>query len=145
MNPEKQMRLIQLCFVASAVMVIGVAYRIPVHPLHKVAVSFQIILGLIAISCGFAGFRLQKMLTRAVSSPIQSKYPTTTPLQRWRVGHVVRLATHMAIVLYAFVLYLLGGTAWLVDGLFALGFILLLTWAPGKVPAKAASVPPLNG
>ncbi len=143
MKPQKQMRVIQTCFVVYAVLLIGLAYRLPAHTAQKPSLTFQIILGFFAVSCGFYGFRLQRIMTRAQNRAMQSK-SSATLLKRWRVGHILRFAFHVSILLYGLVLHMLGGATWLVDTLFAGGMVLLLTWKPGTIPSEAPDVDPIN-
>jgi hypothetical protein len=143
MTPEKQMRVIQICFVAYAVLLIGLAYYLPAHATQKPNAVFQIIFGLLAVLCAFGGLLFPKMIARAASKPMQSG-KVATPVQRWRTGHILRFAFHVSIVLYGFVLHMLGGATWLVNSLFAIGLILLVYWKPGRVPAASPNIPPPN-
>jgi hypothetical protein len=86
-----------------------------------------------AVWSGISGFTLQR---RIVNGP--KRRSTSTPITRWRAGHIARLSTATAVGLYGFCLGVFAGPPLVVNALFALGVLLLLVWTPGTVPDQAA-------
>jgi uncharacterized membrane protein len=77
----------------------------------------------------------QRLIDRAkVRSPRLRR--AHNPIAGWTVGHMIRLANAESVCLSALALYVIGGPGWLVDVLFVVGMLLLLTWHPGAVPAE---------
>jgi hypothetical protein len=89
-----------------------------------------------AIWTAISGFRLQR---RIVNRPAVPPRPSkSTPLTRWRAGHIVRLWTAMSIGLWAFLLSMFAGPPLAVNAFFALALLLLLVWRPGAIPDQGA-------
>jgi hypothetical protein len=61
------------------------------------------------------------------------------PVSRWTVTHLIRLVNAEYVCFSVLALYVIGGSDWLVDVLFVIGMLLLLTWQPGEVPAATES------
>lgn len=143
MKPEKQMRIIQIYFVVFAGLLIWLAYRLPSHTTQKPNLAFEIIIGIVAMACALNGFRFQKRTTRAASRSANSNDPTKE-LKVWRAGHILRLAFHISVSLYGFVLHMLGGAAWLVDVLLAGGSFCLRPGSQERSLQKCRDLVPLN-
>jgi hypothetical protein len=88
---------------------------------------------LAAVYCAVSGFTFQRKMTQGTSRP-QQMMKEPTPFSRWRVGHLMRLATATAVSLWGAVLSVYGALSWLAYALSGLGFLLLLIWTPGRIP-----------
>jgi len=98
-----------------------------IRPIHWVIV-------LAAIYCAFSAFTLQRTITKG-----PKRQPTkiaSTPLSRWRAGHLVRLFFPLSVALWGDVLVISGGPSWLAYSLCGLGILLLLVWRHENVPVQ---------
>lgn len=85
-----------------------------------------------AIWTAVSGFTLQR---RIVNRPANPRRPSkSTPLTRWRAGHIFRLWTAMNVGLAALLLSEFAGPPMIVNVFFVLSVLLLLLWMPGAVP-----------
>jgi hypothetical protein len=134
-SPERQLRLVQsglivfivVCFFVSRIG--SVETRDAISPLQWLVV-------VAALWSAVSGFTVQRRINR-VRSRSQTPPRRSTPLGRWRTGHLVRLWTATAVGLWGLFLHYLGSPNWLVDVFFGLAMLLLLIWRPGATPAQA--------
>ena len=91
-------------------------------------------LGLWGVPCGFL---LQRQII-GYSGKSRRLSTRSTPLTRWSVGNLVRLASANSVALWGLVLRESGGPAWLAYILFAMGGLLLLIWKPGTSPQQSS-------
>lgn len=99
---------------------------------------------LAAVYCAVTGFTFQRKIAMRPSRPQQAIRGSTrgsTPFSRWRVGHLMRLATATAVSLWGAVLSVYGAPSWLAYTLFGTGFLLLLIWTPGGLPVPSQAEP----
>jgi hypothetical protein len=113
-------------------------FRLPCHPATRRFSAGQVLVAFLAIYSGWSGFFIQKLFSR-FGNRTQRPGWRMSPLLAWRMGHVIRLASALSVCLWAFVLFLLGGAAWLVYFIFVRGVILLLAWKPGASPVQTES------
>src|SRR6266478_1382350 len=133
-KPERQLRLVQVGCILLVAFCIFVRH-IGSHESHD-AISFgQWLVIVSAIWSAVGGFTLQRRITSARTRS-QRRSTRSTPFSRWRAGHLVRLQTATAVGLWALVLYMIGGSSWLVNTFFAIAMLLLLIWSPGASPAS---------
>lgn len=128
----RQLRLAQgICIVlaSSCIWLIG-RTRSASH-LEMRAIHWAIIL--VAIYCAAVGFTMQRKLTKG---PSQSRQPKTssTPVTRWRAGHLFRLYTALSVALWGAVLSIYKRPLYLAYSLAALSLFLLVIWRPGVRP-----------
>jgi len=128
-SPERQLRLVQgieILFIAVCFLVkrIGaVETRDGISPLQWLVV-------LAAVWSAVSGFTIQRRINRAPSK-------RSTPLSRWRTGHLIRLSTAMAVGLWGLALHYSGGPEWLANVFLGVAMLLLLIWKPGATPDPA--------
>ncbi|MGO8719787.1 MAG: hypothetical protein ACLQMO_11280 [Acidobacteriaceae bacterium] len=128
-KPERQLRIIQLiCFLFLAAMLCQ-TYFLP-HRGNQASALSQTLVTFAAIWVAISGFSLQRKI-----SGIRSVTAKSTPISRWRTGHILRLAFATSVGTWAYLLYFIGGFPWLVDALFGVALVLLLVWKPGTRPA----------
>jgi hypothetical protein len=95
-----------------------------------------------AIWSAVVGFTVQRKLSRIATKPRRSGTRVHT-INRWKAGHVVRLATATSVGTWGMALYYFHSPLWVVDTVSAVGLILLLAWRPGTGPgiSPSASAP----
>jgi TRAP-type uncharacterized transport system fused permease subunit len=134
MSPEKQLRLVQAVLIAFIVVCFFVK-RIGTTQTRDTVSPFQWFVIALAAWSAISGFTAQQRINR-VRSQSQTRSRKSTPLSRWKVGHLVRLSTAMAVGLWGILLHYSGGAEWLVDVFLGLAMLLLLIWKPGTAPAQ---------
>jgi hypothetical protein len=125
------MRIMQFTFVFAGLMVIYLAWKLPVQSTAHVGSNFEVIVCLLAISNLMLGLGARRFFGRMASSRVT---PAATPLKRWRVGNLLSLAFIYAALLFGFVLRVLGGHAIVYEILLTAAMACLLLWSPGKPP-----------
>jgi hypothetical protein len=131
-KPERQLRMVQLAYVLFLVLCILLVYFGVLgdrEPTSTINVT-QALVVLLALWSGVSGFTLQRRLRLRT----QRTSTKSTLFTRWKVGHVFRLCSAMAVGLWGLVLYEIRGPLWIDDVLFAVALILLLVWRPGASP-----------
>lgn len=137
MNPKNfQIRVVQFLMVLSALSLIPFSRTVP-HATHRVSASFQWSIALVAIAGVLLGFIVQRVMQRARKP--HARTLNSTPLNRWMMGHISRLATAYSVTLFAFVLLVSGSSSTLVGVLYIGGLLLLLIWRPGVAPTQTES------
>ena len=134
-SPERQLRLVQ----CGLIVFIGVCFfvkRIGSLETHDALSPVQWLIIVGAIWSAISGFTVQRRINR-IGSRSQTQSRRSTPVSRWRTGHLVRLSTAMAVSLWGLLLHYTGGPEWLVNGFLGLAMLLLLLWRPGATPAPA--------
>ena len=132
MSPERKLRFLQVVdtlFLAGCFLVKRVG-TVETH--GTVATDGWVVV--MAIWSAISGFTLQRRINRTSAEP-RNRPRKSTPLGRWRAGHIWRLSSATSVGLWALVLHYFGGSEWLVNALFGLAFLLLLVWRPGDAPA----------
>jgi hypothetical protein len=138
MNPVTlQLRVMQITFIVSALLFYLICRMTP-SPAQSVSAPARWVILLLAFTNGFFGFILQRMLRHAPNRFFPAAQDST-PLARWRAGHILRFATAEAVVLFGLALHSLGGSSLLVNVLFGSGLLLMLLWRPGPVPSQSES------
>jgi hypothetical protein len=132
-SAARNLRLVQIACILIVLACVG-ASRLGRHEWQGTltAAHWLIIVG--AIWSAIVGFTLQR---RIVGRPIQPRRLSarSTAFTRWRAGHLARLWTAMTVGLFALCLSEFAGPPWLINVFFAVGLLLLLSWAPGSPPA----------
>ena len=129
MSPVARLRVLQLGCLALFLGCMALIYwrhhpaEVPMGTRHWV-----VIVG--AVWSATAGFTIQRRIRHGGQRP-SSK---STPLTRWRAGHIIRLWTATNLGSCAILLSDWGGPHLVVNALFAIGLVLLLFWSPGAVP-----------
>lgn len=126
---ERQLRLLQIGCIL--VILASIKVSLMIHRVPRGRGLVQGVVIVLALSSAVQGFTLQRKIVNGQS---QRRSKSSTPFGRWKAGNLVRLAFATAVGLWGLVLRENGGPLWLVDGLFALGVILLLIWSPGVGP-----------
>jgi hypothetical protein len=133
-GPEKQLRLVQAVLIAFIVVCFFVK-RIGATQTRDAVSPFQWLVIAAAVWSAISGFTAQRRINRVGSQP-QTRSRKSTPLGRWKAGHLVRLWTAMAVGLGGILLHYSGGAEWLVNVFLGLAMMLLLIWRPGTTPAQ---------
>jgi hypothetical protein len=137
MNPERQLRLLQIVFILLVLMFFAESrWYTPDCVLirHRTGAFVQLLFILVAAETIRVGFKVQRIMLCVRSRSLPPKLKST-PLSRWRAGNVMRLATTASVGLQALVLHLFNGSAILIYLLFASSLLLLLIWRPGTIPS----------
>lgn len=88
-----------------------------------------------AIWSAVVGFTLQRKIVNRTTQ-VRSTSTKSTPLRRWKAGHIVRLLCANSVGLSGLLLDGFGGPSYLVYSLFTLGLFLLVIWVPGAPPPE---------
>jgi hypothetical protein len=134
-SPEQQLRLVQsgeILFVIACFFV----KRLGSLETREAISPGQWLIIAAAIWSGISGFTVQRRINRAETRP-QEPSSRSTPLRRWRTGHLVRLSTATAVGLWGLALHYSGGPEWLVNVLLGFAMLLLLIWRPGTAPTQS--------
>ena len=83
-----------------------------------------------------SGFTMQRRIVRRKSNSASS-----TPLTRWRAGHLIRLMSATTAGISGLLFFELAGPIQLVYVLLAAGLLLLLSWTPGSPPSQNVTIP----
>ena len=132
--PQRQMRIIEFCFVVFGLLLIYLMIKIPAQSKGSVNPAFELVVTLIALVSVAMGFLAPRFLEQIASRTPQSQ-PRVTPLKRWTTVNLLSLSFFNACNLFGFVLHSVGGRVQLVEIVFAAGMISLLLWNPGNPPA----------
>jgi hypothetical protein len=143
MSPTiSQLRIMQFVMIVSVLFIFFISRSLPV-PSLSADPSMQWAIVVCAIASGVSGFILQRILLRASGQASRSPQ-ASTPLARWRIGHMVRFATAESVALFGFVLRSLGASSTFVYLLFGGGMLLLVLWQPGALPTETESQNPIH-
>jgi hypothetical protein len=137
----RQLRIVQIACILLALSCVVLTVRKPTN--HGEATPVHWLITVAAIYCAVSGFTVQRKI---VTGPARTQLKRgSTPLSRWRAGHLIRLATAAAVSLWGAVLSIYGGPSWLVYSLLALGLLLLVVWSPGTNPVLTQPEPQEHG
>jgi hypothetical protein len=131
---ERQLRLVQ----AGEILFIVVCFfvkRIGAVEIRNGLSSVHWLILVAAVWSAISGFTMQRRINRAQTRS-ESASRKSTPLGRWRTGHLIRLASATAVGVWGLLLHYFGGPDWLVNVLLGLAMLLLLIWKPGAAPAE---------
>lgn len=129
MEGTRVLRIIQICMIVYVLILFCFLHIFPVASGQSAMTPVKWIITFLALYCAFAGFSLQKRFLRMpANSRPDSK---STPISRWKVGNILRLAFATSVSLYGLLLHFLGGPDSLAFALNGLGLVLLLWWKPG--------------
>jgi hypothetical protein len=135
-QPEHQLRLVQLgsiLFLVVCILFVHLGAFGHPQPASHIDLTQGVII-VLALWSAISGFTVQRKLqAREQSASLKS-----TPFTRWRAGHLVRLASAVAVGMWGLILFKLRGGQRVTDVLFGVALILLLTWKPGGRPAADA-------
>jgi len=135
-KPEQQLRLIQggcTLFVVLCILLLHLGVLGSPEPSGREIKLVQLLMIVGAIWSAVVGFTFQRRVNRAATRPRRPS-TTSTPLSRWMVGHIMRLATGTSVGMWGLTLYYFHGPLWLVNAVLAAGLALLLIWKPGARP-----------
>lgn len=134
-SPERQLRFIQIGLIAFMLLCFFVERMGSVETRDAMSL-LQWLVVVAALWSAISGFTVQRRINRVRShTPTSSR--TSTPLGRWRAGHLVRLWSATAVGLWGLLLHYLGGPNRLVYFFLVLAMLLLLIWRPGPTPVQA--------
>jgi hypothetical protein len=133
-RPERQLRLVQGGEILFIVMCFFVKRIGTVESGDSISAG-QWVAIVAAIWCGVSGFTLQRRVNRIETRP-PKRARKSTPLGRWRAGHLLRLTAATAVGLWGLVLHYSRGPEWIVNAFLGLALLLLLIWMPGAPPAS---------
>jgi hypothetical protein len=134
-KPNLLLRFFQFNFIVAALLSAFVVSHFPYHKTVGAITLGQWLVVLFAIYAAIGGFLGQRIVNRVRNQPTRSTR-FYSPLGRWGSGHLVRLTGAEAVCFSALALRIIGGPTWLVEAIFAVGLLLLLTWWPGTSPAQ---------
>jgi len=137
-SPVRQLRLVQCGLIVFIVVCfffkrIG---RLETQDAQDALSPVQWLIIVAAIWSAISGFTVQRRINR-IGNRSQTQSRRSTPVSRWRAGHLVRLWTATAVGLWGLLLHYSGGPEWLVNVFLGLTMLLLLIWRPGTTPAPA--------
>lgn len=127
------MRIIWFGFVLSAVMLIYLAFVLPVRTPETAGIAVETGITVVALVDVALGFLAQRFMAR-FAKPLPEVRQRTTALNAWLSRNLVSIAFIYSCILFAFVLHMLGARSELVEVLFSVGMISLLLWQPGRPP-----------
>ena len=140
--PTRHFRVIQMFCILTVASCVRVAMKVSGTSPEITRFQWVVIaLGLWAIP---SGFLLQRQIVGHSDKPGR-RSTRFTPLTRWSVGNLTRLATANSVALWGVVLREIGGPAWLTYFFFAMGGLLLLVWKPGASPQQFKRTPSAIG
>lgn len=132
-SPTRGLRLYQIALIAFILACFLVKRMGPMETHHDISPIDWIFI-VAAIWSAVSGFRMQRKISRRTSS-------RSTPLERWRAGHALRLCAAMSVGLWGTLVHYFGGPEWLANVLLGFGMLLLLVWRPGPTPIQAQPGP----
>lgn len=143
MNPViRVMRVMQIAFIVSVLLFYSISRMI--QPAGQSLDDFmQWVIVLCAAASAAGGFSVQRMFLRVRSQALATTRKST-PLSRWKVGHLMRFASAESVALYGVVMRTTGGSSTLSAALFAGSLLLLALWQPGAVPNESESQGPIR-
>jgi hypothetical protein len=134
MKQARTLRIFQILAIIYDLIVFRFLRKLPATSSVSAITLFKLLIVFLALYSAVAGFTFQKRFLRP---PKNLKVAVkSTPIKRWMIGNVIRLAFAFAVSLYGFVLHFAGGPEWLATSLVALGLVLLLIWRPGAAPVE---------
>jgi hypothetical protein len=134
MKQARTLRIIQIVFVLYVLFLFRLVHIIPATSRHTSMTPFDWLIVYLALADTACGFIIQKLILRA---PANSQTALrSTPIKRWMLGHIVRMAFAISVALFGVVLHTTGGPDLAVIQLIALGLVLLLIWRPGEIPQE---------
>jgi hypothetical protein len=134
MTPTRHLTLIQrVCLVFVSVCVL-VAYLTAYREKSSASMAIQSAIVALGASSAVGGFTFQRKLLKKRESV--QPWGKSDAVGRWQAGHIARLWSAVAVVVWGLVLWELGGSHVAAKVLFALGILLLLIWSPGVAPAE---------
>lgn len=135
-KPQRQLRLVQFACILLLVGCIVVAYIHEPQPRTNLGFGQGVVI-LLALWSAVGGFTTQRRLQRRN----RTRSSKSTPFDRWKAGHIVRLWSAMTVGAWGLFLYEIRGPLWIADVLFALAMLLLLIWDPDAAPVADEGVP----
>jgi hypothetical protein len=135
-KPNLQLRLVQggcILFIVLCILLLHLGVLGSLEPAGREikVVQFLIILG--AVWSAVVGFTFQRKLSRTSKRPRRDG-SKSTPFTRWKVGHLMRLASATSVGTWGLALYYFHGPLWLVDTVLTVALVLLIAWKPGPGP-----------
>lgn len=134
MRYARKLRVFQIVAIVYVLILFPLVRMLPATSGVTTMTPFKLVIVFLALYCAASGFTLQRRFLRVSANP--KVVVKSTPMKRWMVGHVIRIAFAIAVSLYGLLLHFLGGPEWLATSLIALGLILLLIWRPGDAPPE---------
>jgi hypothetical protein len=130
----RTLRMCQIACIALVLFCLLMVFQIPTSSGRNSSPAMQWIAIAGALSCAVEGFNMQKKILRGPRNRrVGSK---STPVSRWMVGNVLRIAFAVSVSLWGFLSHIYGSPGWLAVSLIGVGLILLLIWRPGSCPAS---------
>jgi hypothetical protein len=135
MKPVRTLRIFQIVGIVFTLLLFEIIYTLPANSGDATITPLKWGLVLFALLSAVFGFTLQRRIQRTPANPQLAV--KSTPVKRWMVGNVIRIAYAISVSLYGILLHFLGGPERLAAALVALGLVLLLFWSPGEVPQES--------
>jgi hypothetical protein len=138
MKQARSLRIFQIIAIAYVLFLFWLIRVLPTRSDENTMTPIKWLILAAALFCAVDGFYMQKRVLRTPRNlRVASK---STPIGRWMVGNVLRIAFATAVSLWAMMLHFQGGPDSLAIPLVALSLILLLIWKPGAVPAESQQI-----
>lgn len=129
-------RMMKLAFIASGLLLIFVAFKVPAPPRRSPNHVFDVVVFILALTSIVVGFFAPRFFKRPHSSQAQ---PGSAALNHWMSMNVFSLACFQACLLIGFVLHFLRAQVQFIEIAFAAGMISLLIWKPQPPPTADAA------
>jgi hypothetical protein len=133
-SPALIMRILKYAFVASALLFVYLAFKLPVPAHVPVKLPVEIAIAFAGLASVYGGFMLPRVIYRAAERKPENNTPKAQ-LKRWKAKGILSLAYFESCVLFGLFLHFLEGHGWLVWLLFGVGIAAELFWSPGTPPA----------
>jgi hypothetical protein len=126
----RSLRLIHVALMVSMLLYVYIMWMIPAKSSETLDPTFLLTLDLVGISSVGVAKRIRSKCLRPAFETLRTKPDDAASLGRWRVGVIVSDALAEAVVLYGFVVHLLGGTISQVAPFFSAGLAAMVFWWP---------------
>jgi hypothetical protein len=135
---DLQLRLVQggcILFIVLCILLLHLGVLGSLEPAGREIKLAQFLIIVGAVWAAIVGFTFQRKLSRT-SKRHRREGSKSTPFTRWKVGHLMRLASATSVGTWGLALYYFHGPLWLVDTVLAVALVLLIAWKPGPGPEK---------
>jgi len=126
----QQVRLVHLAFVVTwflFIFVLQFELKPAVRPIEPIVLGAIVLAAVSSVNVGWTMRR--KLLARAAEA-LQQELQDGADLARWRAANILSFAFAESVMLFGFVLKMMGASWGIAGWFFAGGLILLLLWTP---------------
>ena len=137
-KPNLQLRLVQggcILFIVLCILLLHLGVLGRLEPAGREIKLVQFLIIVVAVWSAVVGFTFQRKLSRTSKRPRRDG-SKSTPFTRWKVGHLMRLATATSVGTWGLALYYFHSPLWLANTVLAVALVLLIAWKPDPGPEK---------